>query len=253
MAGVPPLRGAQYTTEVSLVSQADTDIFQDNPTLAAGDVLVIKDGVLDGNIDTLPTAIVGATKVLLVTLSAAEMTADRVTALFSDQAGAEWQDLTFVIDTDTAQMNDLAQPGSQMDLVNAPNAVAIAAIQAGLAVPGDAMALTNAAIDAIWQELIAAHAAIAGSVAEALAFAASCGLGADGPVRTYTVTNSITGLPESAVYVRVTTDVAGLNTIRAGYTDVFGNFYPRLIAGTYYFWCTKQGFSEVQADQEVFV
>lgn len=146
-----------------------------------------------------------------------------------------------------------AQPGDEMDLVNAPNAVAVAAIQAGLAVPGDTMALTNAAIDAIYEEPLAPHDAVAGSGAEAWADAAACGLGADGPIRTYTVTNSITGLPEAGVYVRVTTDVAGLNTIRAGYTDVFGNFYPRLIAGTYYFWCTKVGFGEVQADMEVFV
>jgi len=54
---VPPLRGAAYYLEVSLVSQADTDIFQNNPTLAAGDVVVYQDGVLDGNIDTLPTAV----------------------------------------------------------------------------------------------------------------------------------------------------------------------------------------------------
>ena len=139
------------------------------------------------------------------------------------------------------------------------------------AVPGDAMNTTQwggvavggmpnsttpptvgQVADAVYDEMLAGHM-LAGSGAAAWADAAACGLGADGPIRTYTVTNSLTGLPEAGVYVRVTTDVAGLNTIRAGYTDVFGNFYPRLIAGTYYFWCTKQGFGEVQADQEVFV
>jgi hypothetical protein len=104
----------------------------------------------------------------------------------------------------------------------------------------------------VYVQGLAADVAVATNV-EVFDVTTDCGLGADGPVRTYTVTNSLTGLPEAGVYVRVTTDVAGLNTIRAGYTDVFGNFYPRLIAGTYYFWCTKQGFGEVQADMEVFV
>jgi len=39
-----------------------------------------------------------------------------------------------------------AQPGDEMDIINAPNAVAVAAIQAGLAVPGDPMALVDDAI-----------------------------------------------------------------------------------------------------------
>lgn len=210
----------------------------------AGVLLV--NGVANGAVVTITGANPYKWAVTLPALNVGDLVQMYITATVDAIATAEfvWEDNVGIMP---------AVAGDEMDFVNAPNALAILAIQLGLAVPGDAMALTNAAIDAIWQELIAAHAAIAGSVAEALADAASCGLGSDGPVRTYTVTNSITGLPESAVYVRVTTDVAGLNTIRAGYTDVFGNFYPRLIAGTYYFWCTKQGFSEVQADQEVFV
>jgi len=88
---VPPKRATAYYFEMCLVSQSDTDIFQTSVTLAAGDVVVYKDGVLDGNIDTLPTEI-GSTGILVVTLSATEMTADRVTVKFCDQAGDEWQD-----------------------------------------------------------------------------------------------------------------------------------------------------------------
>lgn len=44
MAGVPPLKGAAYSFEVALVSQADTDVYQVNPTLAVGDVKISKDG-----------------------------------------------------------------------------------------------------------------------------------------------------------------------------------------------------------------
>lgn len=52
----------------------------------------------------------------------------------------------------------VAQPGDRMDLVNAPNAIAIAAIQAGLAQPGDQMALTAATIAAIQAGLATAAA-----------------------------------------------------------------------------------------------
>lgn len=85
-------------------------MFQDNPTLAAGDVIVIKDGVLDGNIDTLPTAVASATRVLVVALSVAEMTADNVTVLFHDAAGAEWCDLVVNVQTTARQIDDLAFP-----------------------------------------------------------------------------------------------------------------------------------------------
>lgn len=53
---------------------------------------IIKDGTLDGNIDTLPTAVTSLTRVITVALSADEMNADRVAVLFHDAAGSEWQD-----------------------------------------------------------------------------------------------------------------------------------------------------------------
>jgi hypothetical protein len=97
---VPPQKNEAYTFEATLGSQADTNIFQVNPTLAAGDVTVSIDGAALGNITALPTAI-GAGAVLTVDLTAAEMNGDRIAILFSDQAGAEWQDLLVTIETDT--------------------------------------------------------------------------------------------------------------------------------------------------------
>ena len=119
---VPPLRATAFYFECSLISQGDTDIFQNNPTLAAGDVVVYHDGALDGNIDTLQTAI-GAGRVLAVTLSAAEMTADRVTVLFHDQAGDEWQDLLVTIHTvTTSQIDDLAVAATALSTAQWTNA-----------------------------------------------------------------------------------------------------------------------------------
>lgn len=250
MAGVPPLRGSAYSFDICLVSQADTDIFKTSPTLAAGDVTVALDGAGANNITALPAS--PADGVIHVALTAAEMTAARVAVLFHDVAGDEWQDALVTIETDTAQMNDLAQPGAQMDLVNAPNAIAILAIQLGLAVPGDAMALTNAAIDAIYEEALAPHDAVVGSGAEAWATAATCGHGPGSVQRTYTVTDSGTGLPIDGVQVWVSTDLAGANIIASGYTDALGQYRPWLDAGTYYFWCQRAGYSFTNPDQEVF-
>jgi hypothetical protein len=106
MAGVPPKRGEIFYWEIELTSQANTNIFQVNPTLVAGDVIVYKDGVLDGNIDILPTAI-GAGATLACQLSAEELTPDRVRVCFHDVAGAEWQDQTREFHTVTTPSDEL--------------------------------------------------------------------------------------------------------------------------------------------------
>jgi hypothetical protein len=108
MAGVPPKRGEIFYWETELISRADTNIFQVNPTIAAGDVIVYKDGALDGNIDVTPTPI-GASQVVACQLSAAEMTAGRVKVVFHDVVGAEWQDQSwefFTVDTPSDELVD---------------------------------------------------------------------------------------------------------------------------------------------------
>lgn len=73
---------------------------------------------------------------------------------------------------------------------------------------------------------------------------------------TYTVTSDATAQPLSNVYVRITTDSAGVNTVWAGTTDAFGvardafGQKPRLSAGTYYFWRTLSGYSFSDPDTE---
>ena len=186
----PPVKGSAFSLEANLVSQADTDVFQSSPTLAAGDVLVIKDGVIDGNIDTLPTAIVGALDTLLVSLSAAEMNADRITVRFADVAGAEWQSVSYTIytsaqtlDTTDAIADDikatvnhadygnakLARTGADADTletlsdqidvaqVDLDNPDQYKADVSGLAVPGSAMTLADDAITAAKFDQVTAH------------------------------------------------------------------------------------------------
>ncbi len=97
-SSIPPVKNAAFTFDVALVSQADTDIFKTSPTLAAGDILVSKDGGNFANIGTLPTQI-QTTGVLPVALTADEMNADIVTVLFHDASGSEWQDAVVTIYT----------------------------------------------------------------------------------------------------------------------------------------------------------
>ncbi len=95
----PPLRAVAYEIYVSLRSQANTKIFQANPTLASGDAKVSKDGGALANLTTLPTVTPAAGKMVKISLSGTEMTADDVTVVLSDAAGNEWCDLVLNIQT----------------------------------------------------------------------------------------------------------------------------------------------------------
>jgi hypothetical protein len=96
----PPIKNSAFTFFASLISQADTDIFQVNPTLAAGDAKVSIDGGALNNLATLPVVTPAGSKIVKVDLSAAEMNGDEIIVIFSDVAGAEWQDVIFVIYTE---------------------------------------------------------------------------------------------------------------------------------------------------------
>lgn len=77
--------------------------------------------------------------------------------------------------------------------------------------------------------------------------------------RTYTVTDSVTGLPIEGVSIWITTDVLGNNIIWTGVTDTLGtardtqNQLPYLDAGTYYIWKQYGGYiDDDNPDTEVF-
>lgn len=111
---VTPKRATAFTMFVSLVSQANLNIFQVNPTLAAGDVKVSIDGGAFANITTLPSAVPAGGASLQLDLSATEMTGDNIVVKFSDAAGAEWCDLFINIQTTAQQIDDLATPAYQL-------------------------------------------------------------------------------------------------------------------------------------------
>jgi hypothetical protein len=114
---VPPVSGEAFTFYVTLTSQANTNIFQVNPTLAIGDVTVSTDGGALNNITTLPVVTPAGGKQVQVDLSIAEMTGDVIGVLFSDVAGNEWQDLYIEILTDAQQIGDIPTAAANADAV----------------------------------------------------------------------------------------------------------------------------------------
>jgi hypothetical protein len=106
---VPAKKNTELIFYMGLVSQS-TGQFQANPTLAAGDCKVSKDGGALANLSTLPAVTPAASKMVKVTLSSTEMDADNVTLVFSDAAGDEWDDVIINIQTAARQIDDLATP-----------------------------------------------------------------------------------------------------------------------------------------------
>ncbi len=89
----PPRYGQSYKFNLGLTSQASGNIFQPNPTLAAGDVQLSKDNGSLANLQTLPTVNPAGDRVLEVSLSGTEMEAANIFVQFHDVAGAEWADI----------------------------------------------------------------------------------------------------------------------------------------------------------------
>lgn len=102
-----PKRATAFRFTMSLFARSDNQI-KTAPTLAAGDVKVSKDNGATANITTLPAETPASSGILQVDLSATEMTADLVTIIFRDAAGAEWNDVAVNIAPSTVQMADLA-------------------------------------------------------------------------------------------------------------------------------------------------
>lgn len=99
MAGLPAVRGQAFEFYVGLTSQANTHILQANPTLAAGDARISKDGGAFVNLTTLPAVTPALGRSVRVQLSATEMTADNVVVIFCNAAGAEWDDRFILVQT----------------------------------------------------------------------------------------------------------------------------------------------------------
>lgn len=120
-----PKRGVAHKFYIGLVDQANTKLLKANPTIAAGDFQVSKDGGAFANLTTLPSAAPASGRAIMIDLSATEMTADNVVVQCVDAAGAEWCDLFINLQTTARQIDDLAYPATtgRSLLVDASGAV----------------------------------------------------------------------------------------------------------------------------------
>lgn len=96
----PPKKGEDFIIRIALEDMANPGLYKSSPTIAAGDFKVDKDGGGLNNLSTLPSVDPTGTKLVKITLSATEMTADVVTLICSDQTSpAEWADYVLSIPT----------------------------------------------------------------------------------------------------------------------------------------------------------
>lgn len=93
-----PVKGVAYDFPVGLDSVLATG-FQVNPTIAAGDFQISKDFGTFANLATLPVVTPPGSTSVKVSLSALEMTADKILILAKDTAGDEWDEMQAFIET----------------------------------------------------------------------------------------------------------------------------------------------------------
>lgn len=96
----PPKKGEDFKTRIILEDYTNPGNFKANPTIAAGDFKIDKDGGGFNDLATLPTVSPAAGVAVLIELSSTEMDADVVTITGIDQtAPKEWADFGVSIPT----------------------------------------------------------------------------------------------------------------------------------------------------------
>lgn len=96
----PPKKGEDFVVRIALEDYANPGSFKSNPTIAAGDFKVDKDGGGLTNLSTLPDVDPDSSVLVKVTLSSTEMNADVVTLVGIDQTNPkEWSDFVLCIPT----------------------------------------------------------------------------------------------------------------------------------------------------------
>jgi hypothetical protein len=96
----PPKSGEDFVIYVALADMNAPGSFDVNPTIAAGDFKVSKDGGSLTNLTTTPTVEPASSVMVKISLSATEMTAGNVTIVGIDQTSPkEWADFILSIPT----------------------------------------------------------------------------------------------------------------------------------------------------------
>jgi hypothetical protein len=99
----PPVKNQDFIVYIALADMANPGSFKANPTIAAGDFKVSKDGGAFTNLDTTPDVDPDAGVAVKVALTATEMNADSVVIAGIDQTTPkEWADFVMSIPTTSA-------------------------------------------------------------------------------------------------------------------------------------------------------
>lgn len=98
----PPVKNQDFELHIALEDYAAPGNFRSNPTIAAGDFQVSKDGGAFTNLGTLPAVEPAGSQAVLLVLSNTEMNADSVVIRGVDQTSPkEWADFMLSIPTTT--------------------------------------------------------------------------------------------------------------------------------------------------------
>jgi len=142
---VPYIYGAADYTILPLTPQGGGDTFQVNPTIAVGDFKIRKPSTSTWeNLATPPTVVSATGPSVRIDWSAGEAAYEPFVIWGHDAAGAEWKDIHIYGRMTARGVDDLAQPGAEMDLIDAPNGTAVMAIQSGLSTLEQADILSDA-------------------------------------------------------------------------------------------------------------
>lgn len=96
----PPIKNQDFEIHIAVESFLSPGNFQVNPTIAAGDFQISKDGGSYANVATLPVVEPASSQTILIVLSATEMNADSVVVRGVDQTSPkEWSDFILSIPT----------------------------------------------------------------------------------------------------------------------------------------------------------
>lgn len=89
----PPVKNQAHTFRIKLLDPANPGSFKINPTIAAGDFKITKDGGAEANLTNLPTVEPAGSAWVKIALTATEMNADDVGIGATDQTTPkEWDD-----------------------------------------------------------------------------------------------------------------------------------------------------------------
>lgn len=103
----PAKKNTAFIAYIGLPSVASPNTFQSNPTIAPGDFKVSIDGGTLTNLTNLPAVTPSSSKLVQISLTAAEMNGDNIMVVASDAAGSEWKDALLPIQTCAVTIDDI--------------------------------------------------------------------------------------------------------------------------------------------------